>query len=116
MGFLEEAIMMIDFTHKNVLTLLAIAIDERDVAYVILPFMENGDLRKFVSDESNVSILKTVVTTSLSSTSIVAILWNTTSDQPRYLAAYTVILHQPFQWPSFVCISITKILIICRSW
>ena len=45
---------MIDFTHKNVLSLLAISI-HRDTPYVVLPFMENGDLKNFVSNKNNVS-------------------------------------------------------------
>ena len=40
---------MIDFDHRNVLSLIAVAI-ENELPYVVLPLMENGDLRGFVSN------------------------------------------------------------------
>ncbi|ESO03081.1 hypothetical protein HELRODRAFT_192108 [Helobdella robusta] len=55
-NFLEEAVMMVDFSHPNVLTLLAITIED-NIPNVILPFMENGDLRSYVLDEKNKFVL-----------------------------------------------------------
>ena len=54
--FLDEAIAMKDFNHENVLMLIGVAIkNERPL--IILPFMANGDLKSFVSNKENVSIL-----------------------------------------------------------
>lgn len=57
--FVEEAILMADFCHKNVLSLIAIVI-EQNVPYVVLPLMEHGDLRNYVSNQRNVSILNNI--------------------------------------------------------
>lgn len=48
--FLEEATMMKDFDHPHVLSLLGVIADGHRV-YVILPFMEYGDLRSHVSEQ-----------------------------------------------------------------
>ncbi len=53
MNFLEEAMLMKDFRHRNVLSLVAVAIDN-DFPYVVLPLMEHGDLRGFVSKPEKV--------------------------------------------------------------
>ena len=45
---------MQDFSHENVLSLLAVVMDEGR-PYVVLPFMEYGDLKSYVSDPSRVS-------------------------------------------------------------
>ena len=52
--FLEEATIMKDFKHQHVLHLLGVAIDN-DRIYVVLPYMENGDLKSFISNDANVS-------------------------------------------------------------
>ncbi|KAK2177078.1 hypothetical protein NP493_619g02003 [Ridgeia piscesae] len=45
--FLEEATIMHNFDHPNVLSLLGVVIDEGK-PYVIMPLMEHGDLRTFI--------------------------------------------------------------------
>ena len=52
--FLEEAIMMKDFKHENILGLIGVAI-ERNHSYVLLPYMDNEDIKTFISNEENVS-------------------------------------------------------------
>lgn len=52
-SFLEEATIMADFEHRNVLSLIAVIIN-RDTPYVILPLMENGSLRDFVMNTDRV--------------------------------------------------------------
>ena len=42
------------FKHKNVLCMLAITF-KKDLPCVILPFMENGDLKTFLGKEDRVS-------------------------------------------------------------
>jgi len=54
--FLMEAVLMADFDHKNVMWLTAIVIDDDMNPHVLLPLMELGDLRFFISKPSNVSI------------------------------------------------------------
>ena len=48
--FLEEATIMHNFTHPNVLSLLGVVIDDNK-PYVIMPLMENGDLRAFIGKQ-----------------------------------------------------------------
>jgi serine/threonine protein kinase len=55
--FLIEAVIMADFNHPNVLSLLAITMANRR-PYVILPLMEHGDLRSFISNPNNVSLFR----------------------------------------------------------
>jgi len=47
--FLMEAVLMEDFDHRNVMWLIAIMIDNEMKPHVLLPLMEHGDLRSFVS-------------------------------------------------------------------
>lgn len=52
--FLEEGTIMKDFNHKNVLSLMGVVIQDNK-PYVLLPIMDKGDLKKYVSDPNNVS-------------------------------------------------------------
>ncbi|XP_072181531.1 hepatocyte growth factor receptor-like [Diadema setosum] len=52
--FLREGIMMKDFKHRNVLALIGVCISsDTNMPYVILPFMQNGDILTYVRDPSN---------------------------------------------------------------
>ncbi|XP_071084067.1 hepatocyte growth factor receptor-like [Haliotis cracherodii] len=51
-SFVEEALVMKKFDHKNVLQLLGISVSESQQPMVVLPFMANGDLLSFVSDDA----------------------------------------------------------------
>jgi len=53
--FLMEAVLMADFDHPNVMWLIAIIIDSEMVPHVLLPLMQHGDLRSYVSKPTNVS-------------------------------------------------------------
>ena len=55
-SFLEEATLMIDFKHPNVLSLLGIVYQKGERPLVILPFMENGDLRSYIQRDDVVCI------------------------------------------------------------
>jgi len=46
--FLEEATVMHSFDHPNVLPLLGVVI-ANDRPFVIMPLMQNGDLRTFIA-------------------------------------------------------------------
>ncbi len=48
-SFMEEAVVMKDFNHPNVLSLLGVVLDENK-PYVVLPYMEHGDLKSYISD------------------------------------------------------------------
>ena len=53
--FLEEAMLMKDFDHPNVLGLLGLTFDPSGSPLVVLPFMEHGDLKSFLlKDEEQV--------------------------------------------------------------
>ena len=51
---LEEATVMTNFSHQNVLPLIGIVIQDFDV-FVVLPFMENGSLKDYLGKTENVS-------------------------------------------------------------
>ena len=51
--FLDEAIIMKDFDHKNVLHLIGVYIEDNR-PFVVFPFMPNGDLKSYVADEKRV--------------------------------------------------------------
>ena len=52
--FVMEAVLMADFNHENVMWLTAIVIDNDMTPRVLLPLMENGDLRSFIAKPTNV--------------------------------------------------------------
>lgn len=56
-NFVQEGIIMKNFNHPHVLSLLGLCLGFRKEPMVILPFMANGDLRTFVKDKSRVSFI-----------------------------------------------------------
>ena len=51
--FLEEALRMRSFSHEHVLTMMGI-VDLDGRPYVVLPYMANGDLKTYLSDDKRV--------------------------------------------------------------
>ncbi|XP_075751675.1 hepatocyte growth factor receptor isoform X2 [Rhipicephalus microplus] len=62
MAFLEEALIMKDFHHVNVLPLIGLSIDETDGLMVIIPYMKYGDLLSYIRDERNTPTVKQLIT------------------------------------------------------
>ena len=59
--FLEEAMLMKDFDHPNVLGLLGLTFDPSGSPLVVLPFMEHGDLKSFLlKDEEQVCLISMI--------------------------------------------------------
>jgi len=54
-NFVQEGIIMKNFNHPHVLSLLGLCLGYKKEPMVVLPFMANGDLRSFVKDKSRVS-------------------------------------------------------------
>ncbi|CAL1528850.1 unnamed protein product [Lymnaea stagnalis] len=61
LGFVQEAVFMKDFQHPNVLGLVGLAEKEPGVPYVILPFMEKGDLLTYIRDPTVTITLRDVI-------------------------------------------------------
>lgn len=61
-AFLEEALIMKDFHHMNVLPLIGLSIDESGGLMVIIPYMKYGDLLSFIRDERNNPTVKDLIT------------------------------------------------------
>jgi len=49
--FLEEAVILQDFKHANVLETLGVSIPDTDTPQVVLPYMANGDLKSLIQME-----------------------------------------------------------------
>jgi len=47
-NFLAEGVLMIDFKHANVLSLVGVVYEQGERPLVVLPYMKNGDLCSFV--------------------------------------------------------------------
>lgn len=60
-AFLEEGLMMKDFQHENVLTLIGVALDSNGLPMVITPFMLYGDLKSYISDEVSSPTVKELI-------------------------------------------------------
>lgn len=78
-NFLTEGMLMLDFQHKNVMTLIGVVYENGGRPQVVLPYMDNGDLCTLIRKEDvvgqlcrfdNVQSLTTIVFIDLSQTYI----------------------------------------------
>lgn len=60
-AFLEEGLMMKDFNHENVLSLIGVTFDSNGTPMVITPYMHYGDLRSYISDEASSPTVKELI-------------------------------------------------------
>lgn len=60
-AFLEEGLMMKDFEHENVLSLIGVTFDSTGMPMVITPYMHYGDLRSYISDEASSPTVKELI-------------------------------------------------------
>ncbi|XP_012945572.1 hepatocyte growth factor receptor [Aplysia californica] len=60
-GFVQEAVLMKDFRHPHVLGLIGLAEKAPGIPYVVLPYMENGDLLTYIRDPSVILSLHDVI-------------------------------------------------------
>ena len=57
--FIEESALMHSFDHPHVLGLIGISLDDNGSPYLVLPFMENGDLRTFLKNKREIATKST---------------------------------------------------------
>jgi len=58
--FLREGVMMRGLDHDHVLSLMGVCVEsdtQQTSPLIVLPFMNNGDLRTFLRDGNNASLL-----------------------------------------------------------
>jgi serine/threonine protein kinase len=60
--FLYEANRMKDFSHANILSLIGVSWDPSRKAMVLLPYMKNGDLRSYISNEKSRPTVRQLIT------------------------------------------------------
>ncbi len=61
-SFLQEGLMMKDFKHHHVLTLIGVCFEEDGSPIVVLPYMQNGDLLSYIREETNMLTVKNLLT------------------------------------------------------
>jgi len=61
-SFLQEGLMMKDFKHHHVLTLIGVCFEDEGSPMVVLPYMQNGDLLSYIRDEKNMPTVKNLLT------------------------------------------------------
>ena len=52
--FISESVIMKAFKHRNILGLVGVSVgveDDKAIPYIILPFMENGDLKGYLKEK-----------------------------------------------------------------
>ncbi len=55
-SFLQEVFRMKGFSHENVLTMTGLVL-KKNVPFVVLPFMANGDLKSYLQSTDRVSMI-----------------------------------------------------------
>ncbi|KAK3103925.1 hypothetical protein FSP39_022961 [Pinctada imbricata] len=60
-SFLDEALIMKDFNHPNVMSLIGISLPEGEFPVVVLPFMKNGDLLSYIRNDQNEPTVRDLV-------------------------------------------------------
>ncbi|XP_070535367.1 hepatocyte growth factor receptor-like [Ptychodera flava] len=63
--FLLEGVLMKDFDHPNVLSLIGVCMQRDGLPLIVLPYMKNGDLKSFITTQSREFTLKDLLTFAL---------------------------------------------------
>lgn len=60
-GFLDEALIMKDFDHENILSLIGICLGKDHMPLVVLPYMAHGDLLSYLRNVNNQPTVKDLI-------------------------------------------------------
>ncbi|XP_006812809.2 hepatocyte growth factor receptor-like [Saccoglossus kowalevskii] len=63
--FIEEGLLMKDFDHPNVLSLIGVCVEKDGAPLIVLPFMKNGDLKAYIDNPNKVFSVKNLATYAL---------------------------------------------------
>lgn len=54
-NFLMEAVLMKEFDHPNVLSLIGVVLNDQQLPMAVIPYMARGDMKKVLKDDTMVS-------------------------------------------------------------
>jgi serine/threonine protein kinase len=61
-AFLKEGMLMKDFHHRHVLSLIGVAFGDHGIPMIVLPFMKNGNLKTYIMDPDNKLTVRELLT------------------------------------------------------
>jgi len=61
-SFIDDALVMKEFIHDHVMTLIGITFDENGLPLIVMPYMENSDLLDYLRQSTNSPTVESLIT------------------------------------------------------